>query len=67
MDFINSLFVEHSALQAIIILSLISAAGIMLGKIKIFGVSLGITFVFFIGILAGNWGLSIDKQMLFYA
>ena len=55
MDFINSLFVEHSALQAIIILSLISAAGIMLGKIKIFGVSLGITFVFFIGILAGNW------------
>lgn len=67
MDFINSLFVEHSALQAIIILSLISAAGIILGKIRIFGISLGVTFVFFIGILAGSQGLSIDPSMLHYA
>lgn len=67
MNFINSLFVEHSALQAIIILSLISATGIMLGKIKLFGISLGITFVFFIGILAGHFGLSIDADMLHYA
>ncbi len=67
MNFINSLFVEHSALQAIIILSLISAAGIVLGKIRIFGISLGITFVFFIGILAGSQGLSIDPSMLHYA
>ncbi len=67
MNFINSLFVEHSALQAIIILSLISATGIMLGKIKLLGISLGITFVFFIGILAGHFGLSIDADMLHYA
>lgn len=67
MEFINTLFVEHSALQAIVILSIISTCGIMLGKIRVFGISLGITFVFFIGILAGNWGISIDKQMLLYA
>lgn len=67
MEFINSLFVEHSALQAIVVLSIISAAGIMLGKIRVFGISLGITFVFFIGIIAGNCGISIDKQMLLYA
>lgn len=67
MEFINSLFVEHSALQAIVVLSIISAAGIMLGKIRLFGISLGITFVFFIGIIAGNCGISIDKQMLLYA
>ena len=67
MEFINSLFIEHSALQAIVVLSIISALGIMLGKIRFFGISLGITFVFFIGIIAGNLGVSIDKQMLLYA
>lgn len=67
MDFLNSLFIEHSALQAIVVLSLISALGIILGKIRIFGISLGITFVFFVGIVAGHFGLSIDGQMLFYA
>ncbi|MBO5263666.1 MAG: putative transporter [Bacteroidaceae bacterium] len=67
MNFIDSLFVEHSALQAIIILSLISATGIILGKVRLFGISLGITFVFFIGILAGSLGLSIDPAMLHYA
>ncbi len=67
MDFINTLFVEHSALQAIIVLSLISAAGIILGKMRIMGISLGVTFVFFIGIMAGHFGLTIDAQMLFYA
>ena len=67
MEYLKTLFIEHSALQAIVVLSLISAIGIMLGKIRVFGISLGITFVFFIGILAGHFGLSIDGQMLFYA
>lgn len=67
MDLLNTLFLEHSALQAIIVLSLISAVGIILGKMRIMGISLGVTFVFFIGILAGHLGLTIDPQMLFYA
>ena len=67
MDFLKTLFTEHSALQAIVVLSLISAIGIMLGKLRVRGISLGITFVFFTGILAGHFGLSIDSQMLFYA
>lgn len=67
MDWINTLFIEHSALQAIIVLSLISAIGLGLGKVHFFGVSLGVTFVFFAGILAGHFGLSIDPQMLNYA
>lgn len=64
MDWLYTLLIEHSALQAVIILSLISAAGLGLGKIHFFGISLGVTFVFFIGILAGHFGLSIDPQML---
>ena len=67
MDWLYSLFLEHSALQAVVILSLISAIGLGLGKIHVWGISLGVTFVFFAGILAGHFGLSIDPQMLNYA
>ncbi len=67
MEWINSILVEHSALQAVIVLSIICALGLSLGKIKLWGVSLGVTFVFFIGILAGHLGLSIDENMLNYA
>ena len=67
MDYISTLFFEHSALQAIVVLSLISALGLILGRIHVRGISLGITFVFFIGLLAGHLGLSIDSQMLYYA
>ena len=49
------------------VLSLISAIGLGLGKIHICGISLGVTFVFFAGIIAGHFGLSIDPQMLNYA
>lgn len=51
-------------MQAVMILSLISASGLALGKIKIFGVSLGVTFVFFAGIIAGHFGIHIDPKML---
>ncbi len=61
------LFTEHSALQAIIVLSLISALGVILGRIRIFGISLGTAFIFFVGILAGHCGLTIDPSMLHYA
>lgn len=67
MDWLYSLFVEHSALQAVVVLSLISAIGLGLGKVRFWGISLGVTFVFFAGILAGHLGLSIDPQMLNYA
>lgn len=67
MDWLYSLFLDHSALQAVVILSLISAIGLGLGKIHFGGISLGVTFVFFAGILAGHFGLSIDPQMLNYA
>ena len=67
MEWLYNLFVEHSALQAVIVLSLISAIGLGLGKIRVLGISLGVTFVFFMGILAGHLGVSIDAQMLNYA
>ena len=67
MDWIRSILVEHSALQAVIVISLISVAGIGLGRIRFFGISLGAAFIFFAGILAGHFGLTLDPAMLAYA
>lgn len=67
MEWLIDLFYHHSALQAVVVMSLIIAIGRVLGKIQAFGVSLGVTFVFFTGILAGHLGLSVDQQMLTYA
>lgn len=67
MEWLSSIFIEHSVIQAVVVIAMISALGLALGKISIYGVSLGVTFVFFAGIAAGHFGLSIDSQMLNYA
>ena len=67
MDWLKDLFIEHSALQAVVVISLISTIGIGLGKIRLFGVSLGTAFIFFVGIVAGHFGLTLDPAMLTYA
>ncbi|MDR0989542.1 MAG: putative transporter [Prevotellaceae bacterium] len=67
MNWLLSLFIEHSALQAVVVLSLICAAGLALGKLRFFGISLGVTFIFFVGIAVGHFGISLDAQMLNYA
>ena len=64
MNWLVDIFSQQTFLQAVLIISLICAAGLALGKIKILGISLGATFVFFAGILAGHFGLSINPEML---
>ena len=64
MQWFIDIFTEQTFIQAILVLSLISAVGLLLGRIKFFGISLGITFVFFAGIAAGHFGLNIDPSML---
>ncbi len=49
MDWLRTILVEHSALQAVMVISLISLVGIGLGKIRFFGISLGAAFIFFVG------------------
>jgi len=66
MQWLTDLFFSHTALQAVIIISIIIAIGLALGKIRVWGISLGVTFVFFAGILAGHIGLSIDPTILHY-
>ena len=67
MEWINSLLFEQSPMQTVIILSAICAVGLALGKLRVMGVSLGIAFVFFIGILAGHLGLEVNPAMLDYS
>ena len=66
-DWINSLLFEPSATQTVVVLSMVCAMGLAAGKIRVFGISLGVAFVFFIGILAGHLGLTVDSRMLDYA
>lgn len=67
VSWLNTFFQSMPAIWAVIIISLICAVGLAVGKIRIFGVSLGVTYVFFFGILVGALGLTVDSQMLSYA
>lgn len=67
MEWINEIFINHSPIQATVILAIIIALGTALGKVRVAGISLGATFVFFVGILAGHLGFSIEPGMLTFA
>lgn len=64
MDWFINIFTEQTFVQATLVLALICAVGLALGHIKIKGISLGVTFVFFAGIIAGHFGLTINQDML---
>lgn len=55
---------QNAVAQTLIIYSAIIVLGMLLGKIKIKGVSLGVTFVLFVGILAGHLGFTINAEVL---
>lgn len=65
MDLINLLAPHNTDLAATIILySFVIAVGVYLGKLKIGGVSLGVTFVLFVGIIMGHFGYEVNDQVL---
>lgn len=67
MNWIDTLFCTHSAVQTVVLLALIISTGLALGKLHIRGISLGVAFVFFMGIVAGSLHLSADAQMTSFA
>ena len=67
MDWLQSLLWDPSSVAHIVLLyAFVVAAGVYLGKIKIFGVSLGVTFVLFAGILMGHFGFTADTHILHF-
>ena len=67
MNWLYETLWQHTPVQAVVIICLICALGLALGKLRFRGISLGVTYVFFIGILFGALGLELDAQMLSYA
>lgn len=66
MELINTLFAPGNVNLAstIALFSFVIAVGIWLGKLKIGGVSLGVTFVLFVGVLMGHFGYTVDGEIL---
>ena len=64
MEWIVELFTGTSIAHTAFLYALVIAAGVLLGRVKIFGVSLGVTFVLFVGILIRHFGLAIDAPIL---
>ena len=65
MDWIIRLFTDTDSIAHIALLySIVIAVGILLGKIKIGGISLGVTFVLFAGIVAGHIGFTAPVNIL---
>ena len=65
MDWLQSLLFDANSIAHIVLLySFVIAVGVLLGKIKFFGVSLGVTFVLFTGIVCGHFGLTGNTEIL---
>lgn len=64
MHWLIDLFTQHSVAQTLLIYSFVIAVGVWLGRQKIASISLGVTFVLFIGIIAGHFGFQADPVMM---
>lgn len=67
MNWLQETLFQPTVIQAVIVISIVCAIGLYLGRLKFFGISLGVTFVFFVGILAGHFGITVNKDMLAFA
>ena len=63
MNWLVNLFTQHSFAHTMIVFSLVIAVGIMLGKVKILGISLGVTWVLFIGLLFSFLGVTVETEL----
>jgi putative transport protein len=64
MNWFHDLLFQDTIAHTILIYSIIIATGVFLGKIKVFGISLGVTFVLFAGIAAGHFGFSASREVI---
>ena len=65
MDWLITLFTDNSTIaHDILTYALVISVGVLLGKVKFFGISLGVTFVLFVGIVLGHFGFQISNPQL---
>lgn len=63
MEWLVNLFSSNSIANSVLILGLTVSVGLLLGRIKFGSVSLGVTWVLFVGILLSHFGLGIDTRI----
>lgn len=66
MNWFIELFTQHSVAQTVLIYGLLISVGIVLGKIKIFGTSLGVTWILFIGLFASYMGIDVNIESIHF-
>ncbi len=64
MDWFVNLLVGEGIAHSVFVIALVIAAGTALGKVKIGGISLGVTWILFVGIVASHFGMVIDPKVL---
>lgn len=64
MNWFESLIFGEGIAHSILILSIVIAIGLSLGKVKLFGISLGVTWILFVGIAASHFNLLIDPSVM---
>ena len=67
MEWLYNLFFGTGIAQAVLVISLVITIGILLGKIRICGISLGVTWILFVGIAMSHFGMSIDNEIRHFA
>lgn len=67
MEWLHDLFFGNGIAHSVLIISLVITLGIMLGRIKICGISLGITWILFVGIAMSHFGMRIDDSTRHFA
>ena len=66
MSWFNDLITGTSIAHSVLVLSGVTALGVLLSRIKICGVSLGVTWILFVGIVAGHFGLTVEHNILHF-
>ncbi|MEG1575034.1 MAG: transporter, partial [Bacteroidales bacterium] len=67
MDWLQELIFKPNIANTVLLYSFIIAGGVWLGKRKILGISLGVTFVLFVGLLIGHLGFKVNNDVLQFA
>ncbi|MEA5129725.1 MAG: putative transporter [Proteiniphilum sp.] len=66
MEWLIELITGTSIAHSILVMALVISIGLLLGKVKIFGISLGTTWILFFGIFLGHIGLQINEEVLHF-
>ncbi len=66
MEWLNNLLFNSGVAHTVLVYAFVISLGVLTGKIKIFGISLGATFVLFVGILVSHFGFRVDGHLIHF-